>query len=191
MAYEIDFLPVGDGEKSGDAIALRFGNLTTREQTVVVLDGGTKESGKALVEHIAAFYRTDVVDFVICTHSDADHASGLTEVLERCKVGMLFIHLPWNHFSDLDKFLTDEAITTDGLKRHFKKSLDNARELEALAKSKGITIYEPFSDTVTASQNLSILGPSKKFYENLLQSFRCAPKVLQNHRSFCERRSKR
>ena len=88
------------------------------------------------------------------------------------------MHLPWNHFSDLDKFLTDETITTDGLKRHFKKSLDNARELEALAKSKGITIYEPFSDTVTASQNLSILGPSKKFYENLLQSFRCAPESI-------------
>jgi hypothetical protein len=26
MAYEIDFLPVGDGERGGDAIALRFGN---------------------------------------------------------------------------------------------------------------------------------------------------------------------
>ena len=27
IGYEIDFLAVGDGEKSGDAIALRFGNL--------------------------------------------------------------------------------------------------------------------------------------------------------------------
>ena len=28
MAYEIDYMAVGDGEKGGDAIALRFGNLT-------------------------------------------------------------------------------------------------------------------------------------------------------------------
>jgi hypothetical protein len=27
IGYEIDFLPVGEGEKSGDAIALRWGNL--------------------------------------------------------------------------------------------------------------------------------------------------------------------
>jgi hypothetical protein len=26
MAFEIDFMPVGDGEKSGDAIAMRFGD---------------------------------------------------------------------------------------------------------------------------------------------------------------------
>lgn len=29
MGYEIDFIPVGNGEKSGDAIVLRFGNLLT------------------------------------------------------------------------------------------------------------------------------------------------------------------
>jgi hypothetical protein len=30
MAYEIDFLAVGDGERSGDAIAMRFGNVIKR-----------------------------------------------------------------------------------------------------------------------------------------------------------------
>jgi beta-lactamase superfamily II metal-dependent hydrolase len=38
MSYEIDFLPVGEGEKSGDAIAIRCGNLTGArgEQFVMV-----------------------------------------------------------------------------------------------------------------------------------------------------------
>ena len=27
MAIEVDFIPVGDGERSGDAICVRFGNL--------------------------------------------------------------------------------------------------------------------------------------------------------------------
>jgi beta-lactamase superfamily II metal-dependent hydrolase len=175
MAFEIDFLPVGEGEKSGDAIAMRFGNLNAipAQQTVVVIDGGTKASGTALVEHIGIHYKTTTVNAVICTHSDADHASGLTEVLERCKVERFFMHTPWTHFADLDKFLAED--TTNRLKQHFKKSLDSARELEALAKKKGIQIYEPFADTISVSENFSILGPRKKFYESLLQSFRCAP----------------
>ena len=43
MGLEIDFLSVGEGEKSGDAIALRYGNLfgPRSEQTVLVIDGGT------------------------------------------------------------------------------------------------------------------------------------------------------
>ena len=50
IGYEIDFLAVGEGEKSGDAIALRFGSLLTDppQQTVFVIDGGFKDSGQAL-----------------------------------------------------------------------------------------------------------------------------------------------
>lgn len=47
MGYEIDFLAVGEGERSGDAIALRVwrpGNLD--RQAVIVIDGGTKETGQ-------------------------------------------------------------------------------------------------------------------------------------------------
>ena len=63
MAIEVDFLSVGDGERSGDAICVRFGNLqsTRNEQTVCVIDGGTKESGEKLVEHIRRYYNTDHV----------------------------------------------------------------------------------------------------------------------------------
>jgi beta-lactamase superfamily II metal-dependent hydrolase len=180
VAYEIDFLPVGEGDKSGDAIAMRFWtpNSIPLNQTVVVIDGGTKESGAALAEHIAIHYNTQTVDAVICSHSDADHASGLTEVLENCKVKSLLMHTPWAHFADLDKYLTGDAISTDKLRRHFKKSLDSARALETLAKQKGIQIYEPFSDPAASNEHFSILGPSKTFYEGLLQSFRCAPEIF-------------
>ena len=123
MAFEIDFMPVGEGERSGDAIALRFGNLQNpREQTVVVIDGGTKESGAALVEHIKTFYKTTAVDDVICTHSDSDHASGLTEVIDNLSVGRLFMHLPWNHLADLDELMKSAEISNEKLRRHFKKS---------------------------------------------------------------------
>ena len=42
--YEIDFRAVGEGERSGDAIVVRFGNLAGNrdQQFVMVIDGGTK-----------------------------------------------------------------------------------------------------------------------------------------------------
>ncbi|MGA8407555.1 MAG: MBL fold metallo-hydrolase [Candidatus Acidiferrales bacterium] len=186
MAFEIDFLPVGEGERGGDAIALRFGNLANpNEQTVIVLDGGTKKSGAELVEHIKTQYKTTVVDAVVCTHSDADHASGLTEVLENLTVRNLFMHLPWNHVQDLEDQLK-KASATDTVRQHFRKSLESARELERLAKRKGIPIVEPFSDTLRAG-TLTVLGPSTHFYEGLLESFRCAGELALKERPFFDK----
>ncbi len=75
MGYEIDFLGVGEESKSGDAIALRYGNLhgSRAEQTVVVIDGGFQNTGAKLVEHIIAHYGTSQVDLVINTHADPKH----------------------------------------------------------------------------------------------------------------------
>jgi len=75
IGYEVDFLAVGDGEKCGDAIALRFGNLLANppQQTVIVIDGGFKDSGADLVKHIADRYKTNHVHAVISTHPDNDH----------------------------------------------------------------------------------------------------------------------
>src|SRR2546422_6088647 len=110
MAYEIDFLPVGDGERGGDPIALRVWNQSNPAgQQVVVIDGGTKESGALLVSHIKKFYGTDVVDLVVCTHSDSDHACGLMEVLENLTVRNLTMHLPWKHAANIDDLFKDPA----------------------------------------------------------------------------------
>jgi beta-lactamase superfamily II metal-dependent hydrolase len=179
MAFEIDFLPVGDGERSGDAIALRFGDLKAGQQTVVVIDGGTKESGQALIQHIKTHYGTETVDAAICTHSDADHASGLTEVLDSLTVKQLWMHLPWQHASNIDDLFKDPRVTASSLMRNFKKSLDNAHQLANLAGKKGIPVYEPFSDNAKADGKFVILGPSKELYEKLLLTFRCSPEPAE------------
>src|SRR6266851_1674956 len=85
MGIEIDFLAVGEAAKSGDAIAVRFGNLHGKreEQTVITIDGGTIESGGRLVEHIKTYYGTTSVDYAFLTHPDGDHASGMREILEK------------------------------------------------------------------------------------------------------------
>ena len=95
MGYEIDFLSVGTGEKSGDAIAFRI----WRENYfwVFVIDGGYTESGDALVKHINHYYGTNTVNLVILTHPDDDHARGTLRVVEQMKVDNLWMHRPWNY----------------------------------------------------------------------------------------------
>lgn len=177
MAYEIDFLAVGDGEKSGDAIALRFGNLNgfRNEQTVIVYDGGTKESGEALIEHIRKHYQTDHIDFAISSHPDNDHVSGLTVVLENFKVGTLLMHRPWDHAAEIKDMFKDGRLTEKGLELKIAKSLQAARDLESLAENKGIKIVEPFAGIGTNNGTILVLGPSEEYYESLLPGFRGTP----------------
>jgi len=176
MSFEVDFLSVGEGAKSGDAIALRYGNFAGQrsEQTVIVIDGGTKESGENLVTHIQKHYGTSRVDVVICSHSDADHSSGLTVVLEKLEVGRLFMHQPWNHAEDIAHLFDDDRVTHTGLEERAWRSLENARELEKLATRKKIPIVEPFSDTTK-----EVLSPSKDFYQKQLANFRCMPQPAE------------
>lgn len=177
MAYEIDYIPVGDGEKCGDAISLRFGNLLgpREEQIVIVIDGGFQESGEKLVQHIEKYYGTNVIDLVVLTHSDKDHAEGLSVVLEKCKVGYLFMHKPWEHALAIKNLFKDGRITASGLEQKLEKSLQNASDLEAIASKKGIQIIEPFQGKSGFSGALHILGPSQEYYEKLLPLFRSTP----------------
>lgn len=178
MGYEIDFLPVGEGERSGDAIALRLwrsGNLS--QQAVIVIDGGTKETGQKLVDHIKSFYGTARVDLVIASHSDSDHASGLTEIVEQLSVQQLWMHLPWKHSDEIDHLFKDPRVSADSVKVALRKSLDAARELETLARKKDIPIIEPFSDSVNNNNALYVLSPSTAFYESLLPYFRGTPEA--------------
>jgi beta-lactamase superfamily II metal-dependent hydrolase len=177
MGFEIDFIHVGDKGRSGDAIAFRFGelNASPRRQTVGVIDGGTKETGALLVEHLEKHYQTDRVDYVFSTHPDGDHASGLTVVLERMKVGNLMMHLPWNHAGGIRNML-ERAYSIGRLETALVRALSNVDELEKLASKKGIKIYEPFSDGLQFNDGvLRILGPDKGYYQQLLPDFRDTP----------------
>lgn len=179
MGYEVDSLPVGNGEKSGDAFAMRWGYLRRGLpiQSVIVIDGGTKESGQALVEHIRGYYQTDEVDLVVCTHCDADHASGLSIVLEQVKVGALLMHEPWLHAEEIHRLVNDRRTTVRSLARKMEAGLEAAHDLREVAERKGVPVAEPFSgwETKLLGQTIRILGPSEGYYKHLLSKFRCVP----------------
>lgn len=177
MAHDVDYIPVGNGEKSGDAIVLRFGNLigTRQDQYIIVIDGGFSDSGNQIVDHIKQYYNTEYVDLVISTHPDYDHISGLQTVLEKLKVGALLMHKPWEHSQEIKSFFKDKRISTSGLKAKLEKSIQNASDLESFAETKNITIIEPFQGVTGYSGILHVLGPSKEYYESQIPLFRSTP----------------
>lgn len=169
MGLEIDFLPVGDGEKCGDAIALRWGDLygSREAQTVAVVDGGFADDGEALANHLQTYYGTDRADIVIATHPDSDHVNGLKALLASVDVGQLCIHLPWTR-SDIVKIAKAAGFANSGMVEKFAKNFAAAAELEDLARAKGIRIVEPFAGQSTPDGVLTILSPTEAYYEDLL-----------------------
>ncbi|WP_326790585.1 MBL fold metallo-hydrolase [Streptomyces sp. NBC_00151] len=169
MGYEIDFLPVGEESKGGDAIALRFGNLrgVREEQTVMVVDGGYTDCGDALVEHIEKHYDTDRIDSVVSTHTDQDHICDLKTVQEKTQVGQLLMHLPWEHSATMERARTS-TYWRGQLNDPARRMLEAAMELEALARGRGVEVVEPFVGIGSKDGIFTVLGPSETYYEQLL-----------------------
>ena len=170
MGYEVDFIQVGQESKSGDAIALRWGDdlYNNGEQFVAVIDGGYKNSGEDsvrnsgedLAELIKKYYHAKAIDLVVSTHPDADHIGGLSYILDEFDVKKLWIHKPWEHNNDIAK---------DDYKA--------AWELCEQARAKNIDVEEPFFDKLSpvecrhSNGVLRVVGPSKKYYKSLLPNF--------------------
>lgn len=173
MSYEVDIRAVGEESKSGDAIALRYGEFvsTPGSQTVVVIDGGFRESGEDLVKHIRDFYGTNTVDLVISTHPDGDHVGGLAVVLEEMDVAELWMHRPWNRAAAVNEYVQRGATSDRTLSEKLKRSLDGAWELDKIARRRGIPIQEPFEGLMTQDRRLCVLGPSEAYYNALAGEF--------------------
>lgn len=182
MQYEIDYIPVGTGEKGGDAIAIRYGDFNNPStQTVIVIDGGTKDSGTAIVEHIKTHFNTTHVDVVIASHLHSDHISGLTEVLKNLTVGKLVVHCPWDHTHAIKK-MTKTSSTLGNLQTRLEKSVSGLSELIDLASLKNIAVESPFQGEHIIQNQLAVLSPSKEYYQQLLANFGITPEVKEEHK---------
>ena len=171
MKYEIDFLGINQKSQDADAISFRYYDDILHRFVVVVYDGGLKTYGTALKDHLNAFYfkgeSEPLIDYVICSHPDQDHASGLTEILNNFNVGTLVMNRPWLYIDELFPLVSDGRITKASLERRLHESYPYIDELESLAVENGITIQEGFQGT-TIDSKLTILSPSKEFYLQLL-----------------------
>jgi len=169
--YEIDFIPVDSGKKNGDAISFRIvENSVTK---IYVIDGGTKVSGQNLVDHIKKYYGTTKVDYLINTHPDLDHISGLTVVMEQLDVKELWMHKPWEHAHEIIDDIVDNRVTVNSLTNRLQETLKIAKQLEKMAIDKGIPVYEPFQGENIG--HFHVLSPHPDWYNELIKGFNNMP----------------
>jgi beta-lactamase superfamily II metal-dependent hydrolase len=119
----------------------------------MVIDGGFSHIGEDLADHIRQYYETDVVDLIISTHPDADHLNGLSTLIEKVQARELLIHQPRLHTYDVSDFSNLEALDS----------------LISLARSRGVSITEPFTGLSRFGGQVSVLGPTVAFYQDLLE----------------------
>lgn len=187
FGFEIDFLPVGKGEDSGDAICMRWGYdlcSDNPEQFVMIVDGGYKETGEELLEHIKNFYFNQGklpidIDMIISTHPHQDHISGLPPIIDgSAHVKWLVMHTPWRH-DGLKKWFDDVGTLKEvTIHNKLKEGLSAAVELERLAKKNKIAIYEAFAPWKSrdfCGCRFYVLSPKKTYYEALLSDFNATP----------------
>ena len=176
LSIEIDFLPVGEGSKSGDAIALRYGLYESgkwQNQTIFIIDGGNSDSGDALVKHVSEVYKSNKVDRVILTHPDSDHASGLRNVIDELEVGKIWMHRPWRYWSDLKDAIVDNRVTKKSFEERLREAYQFTHEIEQKAIEKNIEIFPPYQGgyyTINEEKILTILGPGKDLYLDLVKA---------------------
>lgn len=171
MTFEVDVLAVGEESKSGDAIAFRYGDFSHRSLfKVVIIDGGFEKNGQDLVDLVKGTYQTDSVDIVISTHPDSDHCSGLKVVLEKLHVESLWLHQPWRHERAIAEYIQFGKSSKE-LDEQLQKSIASARDLEELAADAGVQLIEPFAGLQTEDGRLTVLGPTRDYYAQLLANF--------------------
>lgn len=183
MAYEIDFIGISEESKDSDAIAIRW-KVDETKYKIGVYDGGIKAYGEALVNHLNQYYFSNqdnkVIDFIVCSHSDLDHASGLKNVIENFDVKALYMNRPWLYINDVWDKVSDGRITKESLERRLKEKYKYIADLEELAEEKGIKIYEAFQGEIIENK-IKILSPTKEFYLDLMVESHKTPLVAENN----------
>lgn len=190
LKYDVEFLPVGDGTKAGDAIVVSYGVETPEE--IIVVDGGTMDSGGAMVKHIQTYFGPQTtIAHLVSTHPDADHASGLRPLLENFRVKNVWLHGLWHHAAEIVHLFKDGRWTVDGLARAIKSEYSIIDELIQLAQSQGSNIYEPFQGARIGP--FVVLSPARAVYQHLVPQFRKTPdpniELLKQHRMWIEPRT--
>jgi beta-lactamase superfamily II metal-dependent hydrolase len=172
MNCEIEFLPVGDASRAGDAIVIRYGEPDAYE--LMLVDGGTLDTGGAIVEHLRAQFGAGAsLRHVVVTHSDADHASGIRTVLEDIPVTNLWLHIPWLHAAETLHLFKDKRWTVEGLTKAIKDEFPIISEIVDLALEKGCAIHFPAQGSVIGP--FTVLSPNRATYNYLLPQFDRTP----------------
>jgi beta-lactamase superfamily II metal-dependent hydrolase len=172
MKCEIEFLAVGEGEKAGDAIIVRYGEVN--DYRLMLIDGGHAETGDKIVTHLKTHFGTNVVlQHLLLTHSDADHASGLRTVVQEIPVNNLWLHVPWLLAEESRHLFSDKRWTQAGLSQRIKDEYGIISEILDIAGRTTCNFHYPFAGFDIGP--FKILSPSLEAYRYLLPQFEKTP----------------
>lgn len=180
--YCVKFFSVGKDAKGGDAILVEL--FDNEDYPVVVLiDGGYKETGEIICDYLKKRYKKPRIDWVINTHPDKDHISGLKIILEDekievCNIGM---NRPWRDSGLTIDYFKDKRITEDSLVERIKDAFSLADDIECIAQKRKIKIFPLLRGTELIRGVLTILGPSKEFYKKHLLISDKTPITLEDY----------
>jgi beta-lactamase superfamily II metal-dependent hydrolase len=176
MNCEIEFLPVGDGCKPGDAIVVRYGDANSWE--LIVIDGGNLNSGEELVGHVKANFGSNaVISHAVVTHPDGDHASGMREVVENLPVKNLWMHLPWQHATSARPYFANKNWTDQGLAQELRREYDILGDLVTTAIKKKIPVQQPFAGGSIGP--FTVISPWERLYPYFIPQFDRTPDADQ------------
>lgn len=174
MHYEVEFHPVGDATRAGDAISIRY--FEGGAHKIIIVDGGTDDAGDRLVEHVQRHYGSDaIITHVVSTHPDTDHACGLRAIMKAFVVENLWIHGVWHHAAELLPYFADKRWTAEGVAKAIRDRYPVVEELIELAAEQGASIYEPFQGSRIGP--FTVLSPSRFAYLRLVAQFRKTPEA--------------
>ncbi len=172
MNCEIEFLPVGEGSKAGDAIVVRYG--TTNSYQLMLIDGGFDATGGEIVSHLRSQFGHQVsLGHVVLTHSDVDHASGLREVLRQIPVSNLWLHIPWMLAWEVRGLFKNKSFTERGLMDVIRRNYDIISEIVDLAVQQKCNLSYPFTGSDIGP--FHVLSPTRYVYTCLLPQFDRTP----------------
>jgi beta-lactamase superfamily II metal-dependent hydrolase len=172
MLCEIEFLAVVNASRAGDAIIVRYGEV--HDFKLMVVDGGTAGTGETMVAHLKKQFGDNIaLEHVVLTHSDADHASGLREVLREIPVANVWLHVPWFLSGEAVHLFKNKNWTKEGLSAAIKKEYDIVAEILDLAVAAKCNLYYPFEGSTIGP--FTVLSPRRETYLYLLPQFDKTP----------------
>lgn len=177
VRYEVDMLNVG----AADAVLLHFYMKDfgdAEREYIVLIDAGNEGDGEKVISHIRAYYDKACIDLAICTHCDSDHFGGFKDlVLEHqnpdsdFRIKEMWIHDPTKHVTPADvKYVRKQDSVDERLAHLF--DLKDGNNLLSMIDGAGIPCREVFAGDKNYAMNLSVLGPTREFYESLVRDFR-------------------
>lgn len=173
LYYEIDVLNLGNADaKIIDLYDDSGVNL------IILIDGGNPGDGFKIINNLKRYHQKKTIDLVICTHPDRDHIGGLSEIVRTVPVSAVWIHDPLRHVDPLFFRLLIGGAKSQGKAKHFVESFEQVFEFISLIDLLRIPRSEPFSGLTYGP--LLVVGPSLKFYEEMLLGFKNMESLIKN-----------